>query len=83
MARRPEAAPSFTKLYARVQGRKARCGTGSVRCSAVCGLDSAVCSLVARTPEGGGVCGSGSCLHLLAGAGAQSRCEKNRCSLDW
>ncbi|CAM6019529.1 unnamed protein product [Sphagnum balticum] len=43
---------------------------GSVRCSAVC-------SLVARTPEGGGVCGPGSCLHLLAGAGTQSRCGKS------
>jgi hypothetical protein len=76
MARRPQTVPSFTKFYARVQVRKAWCGTGSVRCSAVC-------SLVARTPEGGGVCGPGSCLHLLAGAGAQSRCGKSRCSLDW
>ncbi len=60
--------------------RAKRCGTGSIRCSAVCELDSTVCSLVARTPKGGGVCGPGSCLHLLAGAGAQSRCGKSRCS---
>jgi hypothetical protein len=38
-------------------------------------------SLVAQTQEGGGVCGRGSSLRLLAGASAQSRCEE-RCSLD-
>jgi hypothetical protein len=68
-------------VYARVQGRKTWCGAGSVRCRAVCGLDR--CSLVARTPEGGGVCGPGSCLRLLAGAGARSRCGETKCSLDW
>jgi hypothetical protein len=76
MARRPQAAPSFTKLYARVQRRRARCGMGSVRCSAMCGLDSPMCSLVARAPEGGGVCGPGSCLHLLAGARPNLDAEK-------
>jgi hypothetical protein len=42
----------------------------------MCGLDSTVCSLVARTPEGGGVCGPGSCLHLLAGARPNLDAEK-------
>jgi hypothetical protein len=68
-------------VYARVQGRNTWCGAGSVRCSAVCGLNRF--SLVARRSEGRGVCGPGSCLRLLAGAGAQSRCGKSRCSPDW
>jgi hypothetical protein len=40
-------------------------------------------SLVAHTPEGGGVCGRGSALRLLVGASAQSQCGERRCSLDW
>jgi hypothetical protein len=39
-------------------------------------------SLVAHTPEGGGVCGRGSSLRLLADTSAQARCGKRR-SLDW
>jgi hypothetical protein len=35
------------------KGEKCGAVRGSIRCSAVCGLD--LCSLVAHTPEGGGV----------------------------
>jgi hypothetical protein len=49
---RPRLTPSMTN--ARVQkGEKRGAVRGSIRCSAVCGLD--LCSLVAHTPEGGGV----------------------------
>jgi hypothetical protein len=49
---RPQLTPSMTN--ARVQkGEKRGAVRGSIRCSAVCGLD--LCSLVAHTPEGGGV----------------------------